>query len=127
MVRWMSAAVIAADWIYWTPASGVRAHIDLAGAVHARCSKGTNLAGAVPARHVIEVQLHELPRRRHRLFLVAQFEDRVTADHFLGLDERPVDYAELAVGDAHLRTHRDRHQPAAVDHATGLDLPVGKL
>src|SRR6267142_3557790 len=106
MVRLMSAAIIAADWIYREPASGARAHIDLARTVDARRRKGTNLAGAVPARHVIEVQLHEFPRRRDRLFLVAQLEDRIAADHFLGLDERPVDHGELAVGDAHLRTHR---------------------
>src|SRR2546421_406572 len=66
IVRWMSAAVIAADWIYRTPASGVRAHIDLARTVDARRREGTNLAGAFPARHMLEVQLHEFPRRRHR-------------------------------------------------------------
>src|SRR3982074_518543 len=100
MVRSTSAAVIAADWIYRKPASGVRAHIGLARAIHARRREGANLAGAIPAGHMLEVQLHEFPRRRHRFFLVAQLEDRVAADHFLGLDERPVDHAELAIGDA---------------------------
>jgi hypothetical protein len=74
MVRWTSAAVIAADGTCRTRASGVRAHIDLARTVHARRREGTNLASPVPARHVLEVQLHEFPCRRHRLFLVAELE-----------------------------------------------------
>jgi hypothetical protein len=34
---------------------------------------------------------------------------------------------ELAIGNAHLGAGFNRHQPAAVEHAAGLDLPVGKL
>jgi len=52
---------------------------------------------------VIEVQLHEFPRHRNRLFLVAKLEDRIAADDFLGFDERAIDDAELAVLDAYLR------------------------
>src|SRR5256885_14129409 len=55
-----------------------------------------DLAAAFPARHVVDVQLHELLRQRHGLLLVAQLEDGVAADHFLGLHERPVDDAKLA-------------------------------
>src|SRR5215475_3372242 len=63
------------------------------------------------------MKLHELPRHRHRLFLVAKLEDRVAADHLLGLDERPVDHAQLLVGDAHLRTGRNRQQAAVVERS----------
>ena len=41
------------------------------------------------------MELHELDRRRHRLFLVTKFEDRVTADDFLGFDERAVNDTEF--------------------------------
>ena len=76
--------------------------------------RGADLAGAFPARHVIEVQLHELVRHGDRLLLVAQFEDRVAADHFLGFDERAVDHAELAVRDLDL----------APPIATGISPPL---
>src|SRR3954469_10169525 len=98
-------------------ASGGSVRVDLACTVHARHRKRTDFAGAFPARHVFLVELHELDRRGHRLFLVAELEDGVAADHLLGLDERPVDNAELAVADAYLRAHGDRHQSAGIDHA----------
>jgi len=98
--------------------------LDLAWIAGKECAK---LAGPFPARHVIEVQLHEFLRHRHGLFLVAQLEDRVAADHLLGLDERAVDDTELAVGDAHLGAQRQRHQPAGIDQAAGLDFAVGEL
>ena len=55
MLRWTSAAVIAADGTFRRHASGVRAHIDLARAVHARRRKHANLAGAFPTRHMLKV------------------------------------------------------------------------
>jgi hypothetical protein len=73
------------------------------------------------------VELHEFPRRRQRLLLVPELEDGVAADHLLGLDERAIDDAELPVRDAHLRPHGERRQPATIEHAAGLDLPVGEL
>ena len=42
------------------------------------------------------VKLHELLGRGERFLLVAEFEDRVATDHFLGLDERAVDDPQLA-------------------------------
>src|SRR5712664_554200 len=102
MVRWMSAAVMATKRVWRAPAS--------------RPGKRANLARSFPARHVILVNLHELDRLCHGLLLVPQLEDRVAADHLLGLHERTVDHAELAVGDAHLRTQCARHQRAAIEH-----------
>ena len=89
--------------------------------------ESAHLAGAFPARHQVLVELHELLGRGERLFLAGQFENRIAADHFLGLDERAIDDAELAVVDAHLRAGGERHQPAIVEHAAGLDLAVGEL
>jgi hypothetical protein len=76
---------------------------------------------------VIPVNLHELDRLRDGLFLVPQLEDRVAADHLLGLHERTVDHAEPAVGDTHLRAQCARHQRAAIEHVAGLDLALRKL
>src|SRR5215218_9088321 len=66
-----------------------------------------HLPGAFPARHVIEVELHEFLGQRHRLFLPAQFGDGVAADDFLGLDEGTIDDAELAVDDTDLGAERE--------------------
>src|SRR5277367_1270348 len=109
----MSASVIAADEVRWPRAS--------------RRGKRAKLARSLPARHVIEVELHELLCHSHGLLLVAQLEDGIAADDFLGLDEGAIDDTELAVGDADLGPGLDRHQPAIVEHAAGLDLPVGEL
>jgi len=73
------------------------------------------------------VQLHELPRRGQGFFLARQLEDRVAADDLLGLDERSIEDAKLPARYAHLRAHRERHQPAIVEHAARLDLSVGEL
>src|SRR5689334_10375966 len=97
IVAWMSAAVIAADLISLGHESSAGGHLDLAAAVGVHGRKGTDLTGAFPARHMVPVELHELYGRSHRLFLVAELEDRVAADHLLGLDEGPVDDVELAV------------------------------
>src|ERR1700682_2751770 len=106
MVRLISTAVMTAD----------RAR----GAFGSRASKPTKFAGPLPARHVVPVQLHEFLGGCQRLLLVAEFEDRVAANHLLGLHERALDAAELAVLDADLGAGRDGHQPAAVEHAAGL-------
>src|SRR6202048_3192096 len=119
----MSAAVMAAGLLYLTLASGVGERVDLTPSLMGRHSERANLARPFPARHVLLMELHELDCRGHGLLLVPQLEDRVAADHLLRLHERAIDDPELSVGDAHLGTHGDRHQPAAVDHAASLDLP----
>src|SRR3984893_9611868 len=123
----MPAAVMAAGLLYLTLASGVGERVDLTASFMGRHGERANLARPFPARHVVLMELHELDRRGHGLLLVPQLEDRVAADHLLGLHERAIDDPELAVRDAHLGTHGDRHQPAAVEHAASLDLPVGEL
>src|SRR4051794_25215657 len=103
MTRSMSAAVIAADRGGLSQPSGVggypRARVDLADHVHARRRKCPQLTRPFPARHMVEVQLHEFLGHRQGLLLVAQLEYRIAADHLLGLHERAVDDAELAIGD----------------------------
>src|SRR5437899_6639537 len=101
----MSAAVMAAGLIYATPASrgGERVgHLGLAPSLAIRHPKRANLACPFPARHMIQVQLHEFLRTCHRLFLVAEFEDGIAADNLFCLHERAIDNAELAVRDAHV-------------------------
>src|SRR5260370_42328218 len=130
IVRWMSAAVMAADLTYSKLASGGGERVDrvdLTPSLPVRRRKRANLARPFPARHVVLVELHELDCRGHGLFPVPQLEDRIAADDLLGLHERTVDNAGLAVRDAHLSAGPDRHQPAGVEHAAGLDLPVGEL
>src|ERR1700722_1750706 len=92
-----------------------------------RTGKRTELARSFPAGHMVQMELHEFPGHRHRFFLVAELEDRITADDFLGFHEWAVDDTELVVLDTHLRTGLHRHQPAIVEHAAGLDLPIGEL
>src|SRR5229473_5855944 len=92
-----------------------------------RAGKRANLARSVPTRHVILVELHELDGRRYGFFLVPQLENGIAADDLLGLHERAIDHAEIAIRDAHLGAGGNRHQPAAVEHAAGLDLPVSEL
>src|SRR5690349_4342718 len=91
MVRLISAAFIAADSIQAVCSSGAGERVDdLWGLAPGLVRSGhhANLAGSFPARHMLDVQLHELPGRGQRLLLVAEFEDREAADHFLGFDER---------------------------------------
>src|SRR3981081_2696635 len=123
----MSAAVMAAGWVYFTLASGMGAGLDLTPAFMGRHGERANLARPFPARHVVLMELHELDRGGHGLLLVPQLEDRVAADYLLRLHERAIDDPELSVRDPHLGTRGDRHQPAAVDHAASLALPVGEL
>src|SRR5690349_12834427 len=103
----MSAAVIAADREARKRPSGVSGYsrfgIDLASPVYARRGECPQFAGSVPARHVIEVQLHEFLGHGQGLRLVTQLENGVATDHFLGLDEGAIDHAELAADDAHTR------------------------
>src|SRR5580704_5355795 len=114
----MSAAVLAAD----VDAESCTSDIS----VHWR-GEGANLAGPVPARHQILVELHELLHRSEGLVLAGQIENRIAPNHLFGLDERTVDDAQLAVHEADLRAGREWHQPATVDHTAGFDLPLGKL
>ena len=76
-----------------------------------RRGEGPQFAGAFPARHVIEMELHEFLGHGQGFRLVAQLEDGIAADHFLGLDEGAVDDAELAVGDPHPRAGRSGISP----------------
>src|SRR6201992_306056 len=85
------------------------------------------LARTLPSRHEVQGQLHEFPGHRHGFFRVAQLEDRVTSDDFLGLHEGAINDAELAVLEADLRASGNRHQAAIVEHAARLDLAVGKF
>jgi hypothetical protein len=62
-----------------------------------RAGERAKLARSFPTRHEVLVELHELPRRRHGLLLARQLEDRAAADDLLGLHERAVEDAELAV------------------------------
>src|ERR1700731_534165 len=115
IVRWASAAVLAAEPVCRTLAS------------RAGWGKRAKFTRPFPPRHELLVELHELGRRRDGLFLALQLEDRVAANDLLGLYERAVEDAELPVRYAHLRAHGERRETAAVEHAAGLDLPVGKL
>ena len=49
------------------------------------------------------MKLHELDRRRQSLFLAVQLEDGITANNFLGFDERTIENAELPIYNSHLR------------------------
>src|SRR3984893_17690855 len=113
IARWASAAVMAAD--------------SVGGTLVSRAGKRANLARPFPARHEVLVELHELGRHRHGLLLARQLEDRVAANDFLGLYERAVEDAELPVNYPHSRPHGEGREPAVVEHAAGLDLPVGEL
>src|SRR5229473_1147227 len=115
IARWASAAVMAADRVCWPRAS------------RAGMGERANLARPFPTRKEVLVQLHELRRRCHGLFLALQLEGGIAANDLLGLHERAVDDAELPVRDAHLRAGGERHQPAIVEQAAGLDLSVGEL
>src|ERR1700730_14162366 len=98
MLRWMSAAVMAAGDI-------LRRHVlrrDVLRRIASRAGKRTKLARPLPARHMIQVQLHEFLRHRHGLFLIAELEDRVAADHLFRRPERAVADTEFAVRDPHL-------------------------
>src|ERR1700744_1905750 len=92
-----------------------------------RSGKRAELARSFPAGHMVQMELHEFPGHRHRLFLVAEFEDRITADDFLGFDEWAINDTKLVILDTHLGPGLPRHQPAIVEHPAGLDLPIGKL
>src|SRR5260370_20974853 len=130
IAQWMSAAVMAADLIYSKLESRVGervAHLGLAPSLTIRHPKRANLACPFPARHMIQVQLHEFLRACQRLLLVAEFEDGVAADDLLCLHERAIDNAQLSVRYAHVSAGLDRHQPAAVAHAPTLNLPPSTL
>ena len=126
MARWVSAAVIAADGERDRPPQEATCASTWqpfrTGVAKARTSQVPSQPGMWSMCSCMNSTAD-----RHGLFLVAQFEDRIAADQLLGLDERAVDDAELAVRDPDLRAHRDRHQPATVEHPAGLDLPVGEL
>src|SRR5262249_62196072 len=128
MAAWMSGAVIAADLAY-APASGMRGGLDGFAAVHvhAMADHGPQLTGAFPARHVVEMELHELLRHRQRLGLGAEPEDGGAADRFLGLHERTVGDAQLAAFDRDMRALLQRRQATHVDHPAGLDLAFGEF
>src|SRR5713101_7264218 len=118
---------MAAGWLYLTLASGAGERLDLTPSFMGRHGERANLARALPARHVVLMELHELDRRGHGLLLIPEFEDRVAADHLLRLHERAVDDRELAVNVRHLRPLVKRHLLAVVDDAASLDLTVGEL
>src|SRR6267378_4967845 len=115
IARWVSAAVMAADGICRIRASRVPR------------GERAELARPFPAREEILVESHELRRRRQSLFLALQLENGVAANDLLGLYEGAVDHAELPALNPHLRARGERHQPAVVEHAAGLDFPVGEL
>src|ERR1700716_2747330 len=112
----MSAAVMAAGWLYLTLASGVGERLDLTPAFMGRHGERANLARPFPARHVVLMALHELDRGGHGLLLVPQREDRGPAAYPLPVRDGAIDGLELPVGDPRLGTRGDGHQPAAVDH-----------
>ena len=85
------------------------------------------LARPFPAWHQVLVELHEFLCRCQGFLLVAEFEDRVTANDFLGLDERAIDHTKLAALDAYLRAHGERHQPTIIEHAPGFYLPLVRV
>src|SRR3979490_3373351 len=116
----MSAAVMAAGWLYLTLASGVGERLDLTPAFMGRHGERANLARPFPARHVVLMELHELDRGGHGLLLVPQLEDGGPPVSPLRPHEGAIDDPELSVRDPHLGTRGDRHQPAAVDHAASL-------
>src|SRR5262249_42937555 len=89
MAAWTSAAVMAADQKIRACASSPDGLCQDSGflvAAHLRAvtDHGAHFANAFPARHVIEMELHELLPHGECFGLVAQFEDGIAADHFLG-------------------------------------------
>src|SRR6202158_1495394 len=82
IARWAAAAVMTADVVgLFLVRLASRA---------GKTGERTNLAYPFPARHQVFVELHEFPRRRQSFLLVPKLEDRVAANHLLGLDERTV-------------------------------------
>src|SRR5882757_279351 len=80
---------------------------------HPRASRAPSgeraeLARSFPARKEVLVKLHELDCRRHSLFLAVQLENCITADDFLGFDERTIENAELPIYNSHLRSLGNR-------------------
>src|SRR5918995_4522489 len=61
----------------------------------------TDFALAFERRPVLQVQLHEAPRQRERLFARLRVHDGVAADDLLGLGKWPVGYRDLAVAEPH--------------------------
>src|SRR2546427_63671 len=70
----------------------------------------------LPARPVFLVQFHEAQRPFDRLCFRLQLKNRIPADDFLGLGERPVDRGYLPPRKPDARAHRSWSQPAAIDH-----------
>src|SRR5438309_5062179 len=86
-----------------------------------------NFGLALPARPVFPVKFHEAQRSFDRLFFRLQLKDRIPADDFLGLGERPVDRGYLPSREADARAHRSGGQSAAFDHGPGFDRLFAQL
>src|SRR5437667_1138492 len=86
-----------------------------------------NFGLALPARPVFPVKFHEAQRSFDRLFFLLQLKDRIPADDFLGLGERPVDRGYLPSRKPDARAHRGWGQPAACDHRAGFDRLFAEL
>src|SRR6266481_2652129 len=80
-----------------------------------------NFGLALPAGPVFLVKFHEARRSFNRFFFRLQLKDRIPADDFLGLGERPVDRGDLPSRKADARARRRRRKPAAVAYRAGLD------
>src|SRR6267154_5637111 len=80
-----------------------------------------NFGLALPAGPVSLVKFHEARRPFNRFFLRLQLKDRIPADDFLGLGERPVDRDDLPSRKADARARRRRRKPAAVAYRASFD------
>src|SRR5882762_2883027 len=79
-----------------------------------------NFGLTLPAGPVFLVKFHEVRRRFDRLFFRLQLKDRISADDFLGLGERPVGPSQLPSRNPHARAHRRRGEPAGCDHRSSF-------
>src|SRR5580692_4965287 len=80
-----------------------------------------NFGLALPSRPVFLVQLHELPRSFHRLFLRLQLKQRVPADNLFRFREWSVRHGDAPAGKPHARACRRRQQPAVPQQRAVFD------
>src|SRR6266850_65367 len=68
---------------------------------------------------ILPVHLQEALGQLDRLRLRLRLEDRVAADHFLRLRERPIDRGQLAAAQAHAYPFLGRPEPRSTDQPAG--------
>src|SRR5262245_28622727 len=80
----------------------------------------TDFGFALPARHMLAMQLHEAAGAFDHRLLRRHVEDGIAADHLLGLGERPVHHRDLAAGEPDPCAIRRGEQAPGLDHDATL-------